>query len=219
MLITTLILDLDETIYPSSTGLWDLIGDRIFIFIQQRLGLPPEDIRALQYQYYNNYGTTLRGLEINNGINARDYLDFVHDVPIENILTPDPQLRQVLARYPQRKVIFTNSDKNHTRRVLKRVGIADLFDSVVDVQDISPHCKPQPEAFQAALDLLGGVDAGECLFIDDSLRNIQTAAELGMSVVYVNENKQPSLIYPTIRFLNELPQVFNTDGKIQALTA
>jgi putative hydrolase of the HAD superfamily len=219
MLITTLILDLDETIYPSSTGLWDLIGDRIFIFIQQRLGLPPEDICALQYQYYNNYGTTLRGLEINNGINARDYLDFVHDVPIENILTPDPQLRQVLARYPQRKVIFTNSDKNHTRRVLKRVGIADLFDSVVDVQDISPHCKPQPEAFQAALDLLGGVDAGECLFIDDSLRNIQTAAELGMSVVYVNENKQPSLIYPTIRFLNELPQVFNTDGKIQALTA
>jgi putative hydrolase of the HAD superfamily len=215
MSITTMILDLDETVYPSSTGLWDLIGDRIFVFIQERLGLNPEEIRALQYHYFNTYGTTLRGLEINHDIDARDYLDYVHDVPVEEILSPDPELHAVLAGYPQRKVIFTNSDKKHTGRVLNHIGITDLIDGTVDVQDIAPHCKPQPEAFQIALDRFGGIKAADCLFIDDSLRNIQTAAGLGMSVVHVNEMKQSSLIYPTIRWLKDLPEVFSPSGEIR----
>jgi putative hydrolase of the HAD superfamily len=214
MPIETLILDLDETIYPSSTGLWDLIGDRIFLFIQQRLGLEPDVIRSLQYQYFHTYGTTLRGLEINHGIDAQDYLDYVHDIPVEEILKPDPQLRQVLASYPQRKVIFTNANKNHTRRVLEQVGIADLFSGIVDIQDISPHCKPQPEAFQIALRLFGGLAPADCLFIDDSIRNIQTAANLGLSVVYINENRQPSLLYPSIRYLKELPLVLSLNGEL-----
>ncbi|MGB8252170.1 MAG: pyrimidine 5'-nucleotidase [Anaerolineaceae bacterium] len=215
MSITTMILDLDETIYPSSTGLWDLIGDRIFVFIKERLGLDPEEIRALQYSYFNTYGTTLRGLEINHDIDARDYLDYVHDVPVEKILSPDPDLHAILTGYPQRKVIFTNSDKKHTQRVLTHIGIADLIDGTVDVQDIAPHCKPQPEAFKIALDLLGGIHPDECLFIDDSLKNIETAAGLGMSVVHVNEKKQPSLLYPTIRNLKELPGVFSINGILQ----
>ena len=214
MPIETLILDLDETIYPSSTGLWDLIGDRIFLFIQQRLGLQPEEIRSLQYQYFHTYGTTLRGLELHHGIDAHDYLDYVHNIPVEEILKPDPRLRQVLASYPQHKVIFTNANKNHTRRVLEVVGIADLFSGIVDILDISPYCKPQPEAFQTALDLLGGLDPAVCLFIDDSLRNIQTAASLGMSVVYINENRQPSLLYPSIHYLKELPRILSTSGEL-----
>jgi putative hydrolase of the HAD superfamily len=214
MSITTLILDLDETIYPSSTGLWDLIGERIAQFIQERLRLDSEEIHKLQYQYFNTYGTTLRGLEINHGIDANDYLDYVHDIPIEDLLEPDPKLREVLAAYPQRKVVFTNSNKAHTHRVLKQVGIADLIDGVVDILDISPHCKPQPEAFQVALAMLGGLDPAACLFIDDSLRNIQTAASLGMPVVYVNENRQPTLLYPSIRYLKELPLILTTSGEI-----
>lgn len=214
MAITTLILDLDETIYPSSTGLWDLIGDRIFIFIQKRLDLDPGEIKTLQYQYFNTYGTTLRGLELNHNIDARDYLDYVHDVPVERILTPDPELHTILAGYPQRKVIFTNSDKKHTRRVLERIGISDLIESTVDVLDIYPYCKPQPEAFKIALDHIGEVDPGACLFIDDSIRNIQAAAELGMPVVHINEKGQPSLIYPSIQHLKDLPRVFSTGGDL-----
>lgn len=214
MPITTLMLDLDETIYPSSTGLWDLIGERIKLFIHDRLGMPLEEIHALQYDYFNTYGTTLRGLEINHGIDAFDYLDFVHNVPIEEILNPDPQLRQILISYPHRKIIFTNSNEAHTRRVLNQIGIADLFEGIVDIQDMNPYCKPQPEAFHKALEHLGGLDAAECLFIDDSLRNIETADGLGMPVVYVNENRQPVALYPSIRFLRDLPLVFSPSGEL-----
>ena len=76
-------------------------------------------------------------------------------------------------------MIFTNSNKAHSRRVLEQVGIDDLIDDIVDIIDISPYCKPQPEAFQKALSLLGGLDPTNCLFMDDNLRNIQTAAGSG----------------------------------------
>jgi putative hydrolase of the HAD superfamily len=214
MPVTILIFDLDETIYPSSTGLWNLIGERIAQFIHIRLGLEPEEIRRLQYQYFNTYGTTLRGLELNHGIDAQDYLDYVHDVPIEQILAPDPALRQVLSSYPQRKVIFTNSNKAHSRRVLAQVGIEDLIDEIVDILDISPYCKPQIEAFQKALTLLGDPDPATCLFVDDNLKNIQTAAGLGLPAVYVNEVRPATPQYPSIHYLEDLPMILSTKGKL-----
>jgi putative hydrolase of the HAD superfamily len=214
MPIHTLILDLDETIYPSSTGLWDLIGERITMFIHERLGTPLDEIPAIRNGYFHTYGTTLRGLELNHGINAQDYLEYVHNVPIEQILAPDPALRQVLSSYPQRKVIFTNSNKAHSRRVLTQVGISDLIDNIVDIVDINPYCKPQVEAFEKALALLGGLAPSDCLFVDDNLMNIQTAAGLGLPVVYVNENRQPTLLYPSIRYLEELPLILTTGGTL-----
>jgi len=209
-----MILDLDETIYPSSTGLWDLIGDRITLFIHERLGLPLDEISDLKHDYYLTYGTTLRGLQLNHGIDPQDYLDYVHDVPIEQILAPDPALHQVLSSYSQRKIIFTNSNKAHSWRVLTQVGINDLIDNIVDILDISPYCKPQPEAFQKALTLMGGLEPASCLFVDDNLKNLQTATELGLPAVYVNENRQPTLLYPSIRYLEELPLILSTNGDL-----
>jgi putative hydrolase of the HAD superfamily len=209
-----MILDLDETIYPSSTGLWDLIGERITLFIQERLGLPLEEITALKQGYFQTYGTTLRGLVLNHGIDAQDYLDFVHDVPIEKILAPDPALHQVLSSFPQPKVIFTNSSTAHSRRVLAQVGIEDLIEEIVDITAISPYCKPQSEAFQKALALLGGPDPVNCLFVDDNLNNIQTASRLGLPSVYISENRPPTRLYPSIRYLEELPLILSASGEI-----
>jgi hypothetical protein len=48
------------------------------------------------------------------------------------------------------------------------------------------------------------------------MRNIQTAADLGMSVIYINENRQPSLLYPSIRYLKELPMVLSTGGELRS---
>lgn len=208
MSITTVILDLDETIYPSSTGLWDLIGERITRFIQERLQIPFEEIRPLQYHYYNTYGTTLRGLVLNHGISAHDYLDYVHDVPVEKFIKPDPALRGLLEDIPFKKFIFTNSDKKHSRRVLTHLGLLDLISLIVDVQDIEPFCKPQIEAFEIALRLIGNPSPSECLFIDDNLRNIEAASSMGMKVVHINEKGQPSLLFPTIKQLNQLPDAF-----------
>ena len=63
MRFTTLFFDLDDTLYPSSTGLWPAIKDRMNLYMIERLGIPENDVPFLREQYFKMYGTTLRGLE------------------------------------------------------------------------------------------------------------------------------------------------------------
>ena len=101
MAITTLLIDLDDTVYPPSSGIWGLIGERIDLFIHTRLQLPWDEIPHLRQRFFAEYGTTMRGLMVNYHIDPEDYLKFVHEVPIEALLQPDPDLRKVLAELSQ----------------------------------------------------------------------------------------------------------------------
>ncbi len=97
----TLFFDVDDTLYPPSTGIWDLIGDRIDLFIQTRLNLVPDMTSDLRKRLFETYGTTLRGLVEEFGIDREEYLAFVHDIPVETIiLQPDPILRDAHFKLP-----------------------------------------------------------------------------------------------------------------------
>jgi HAD superfamily hydrolase (TIGR01509 family) len=51
------------------------------------------------------------------------------------------------------------------------------------------HVKPHPEIFQILLDRIGR-PANECLFIDDSLANIQQAQQMGFAVIHFQSHQQ-----------------------------
>ena len=88
---TTLLIDLDETVYPSSSGVWDAISVRMEQYMHERLNLPLRgNPRACAKHLYQTYGTTLRGLQITRHVDERDFLDFVHDVPLDRLLTARP---------------------------------------------------------------------------------------------------------------------------------
>ena len=194
---TTLLIDLDETVYPSSSGVWDAISVRMEQYMHERMNLPLEDIPSLRKHLYQKYGTTLHGLQITYQVDERDFLNFVHNVPLDGLLTPDPELRQVLQRYPQKKFVFTNADRSHANRVINRLQLADCFDGIVDIYDIAPHCKPMPEAFLTALRLTGNQAPDQCVFIDDSPRNLAGARALGFYTVQVGLPK-PGYPAPTL---------------------
>ncbi len=152
---STLVFDLDETLYESSSGIWQAIRDRIGLYMHDRLALDWDVIPGLRMNLFTTYGTTLRGLIALYDIEQQDYLDFVHDIPMDEFLKPDPELGNLLLSYPQRKIVFTNADRNHAHRVLNTLGIHALFEQIIDIRDIEPHCKPMTEAFQKALNLPG----------------------------------------------------------------
>jgi putative hydrolase of the HAD superfamily len=144
-----LILDLDDTLYPRRSGVMDLVNQRIGRYMVERLGFPPEQAEALRQRYYAQYGTTLRGLMEEYHIDPEDYLAYVHDVPLEDYLQPDPALDAMLARIPLTKVIFTNASEEHARRVLERLGVARHFPIILDVRRLDYCNKPDPEAYSA----------------------------------------------------------------------
>jgi putative hydrolase of the HAD superfamily len=215
---TTLFIDLDGTLYSNSTGLWDAIRVRMTQYMLERLNLPKENVSNLRRQYFERYGTTLRGLQIHHGVDANDYLAFVHNLPLEKYLKAEPRLRVVLESLPQQKWIFTNADSDHARRVLAILELADCFSGIVDVRALEFQCKPEIQAYRMALDLAGEPDPQRCILIDDSPSNLAPAQEIGFTTVLVGEDQNCPAADHRISYLVELPQVVPelwSNGRIQ----
>lgn len=191
MRLTTLFIDLDDTLYPKESGLWGAIRQRMTDYMREQLGFPPEVIPALRQHYFDTYGTTLRGLQIHYHVDPDRYLAYVHDLPLDKFLTPDPQLRALLNSLPQAKWIFTNADTDHARRVLTRLGLEDCFTGIIDVRALGYLCKPHREAYLRAMQLAGVDRAEECVLFDDAPRNLLPAHKLGMLTVLVSHAALP----------------------------
>ena len=114
-------------------------------------------------------------------MDKEDFLAFVHDLPLQDYLTPNPIVRDVIASLPTSNLIFTNADVPHTRRVLAALLLEDLFERVVDVNAVSPYCKPMPESFAIAMDLADEPDPRQCVMIDDLPRTTRAALNVGMA--------------------------------------
>ena len=180
MIFTTIFFDLDDTLYPSTTGLWGAIKERMNLYIRERVGIPVQEIAQLRESYFREYGTTLRGLQARHGVDPQDFLAFVHDLPLQEYLSPNPLLREIIDSLKPRKLIFTNADAPHARRVLNALGLADCFETVVDVHTVEPYCKPMPESFQIALRVAGESDPRRCVMIDDLPHTTRAAREAGL---------------------------------------
>jgi 2-haloacid dehalogenase len=70
----------------------------------------------------------------------------------------------------------------------KKYDFFDLFDDFVISGEVG-QVKPDPEIFQIMLDKIAR-PAKECLFIDDSLPNIQQAQKMGFAVVHFQSPEQ-----------------------------
>jgi len=188
MRFSTIFFDLDDTLYPNSNGLWQAIKGRINLYMIERLGIPEKDAPALRESYFKMYGTTLRGLQERHQVDAEDFLAFVHDLPLKDYLTPDLVQREIVASLPSRKLIFTNADVPHARRVLAALNLSDLFDTIVDIHAVAPYCKPMPESFAIAMELANEPDPRKCVMIDDLPRTTRAALNAGMaSLLYGSE--------------------------------
>ena len=188
MRFSTIFFDLDETLYPASSGLWIAIRERINTFLYERMGFPPEQTELLREQLFHEYGTTLRGLQANYHVDMDEYLTFVHDVPLEEHLHPDLELRRVIEALLARKFIFTNADCAHASRVTKALSLDGLWDMCIDVHVIAPYCKPMPGSFDMALKAAGSPDPRTCALLDDQARITRAARNLGMYTILVGKD-------------------------------
>ncbi len=215
-----LILDLDETLYPRHTGLMAQIGQRIPLYMVTRMGFSPAEAETLRKRFFAQYGTSLRGLQLEFEIDAEDYLQFVHDVRLADYIAPDPALDAMLGRIPLAKVIFTNADTAHARRVTDRLGVTHHFQRVIDIHAVSYYCKPYREAYAHVLDVLG-VPGPACIMVEDSARNLVPAHELGITTVLVDGQKADGVDYVIghVLQLEELVQRLMEQGDDPALDA
>jgi len=177
------IFDLDNTLYPAGCDLFAQIDARMTAFVAARLELDEGAARTLQKAYYRDHGTTLNGLMRVNGVDPEEFLAFVHAVDL-SVLTPEPAMRDGVARLPGRRFIFTNGCRRHAARVLDALELDDLFEDVWDIRSIGFRPKPDPDSYRAMLDR-AGLEARACAMFEDAARNLVPAHTLGMTTVWL----------------------------------
>ena len=184
--IDTWIFDLDNTLYPSSSNLFDQVSQRIGDYIATAMDVDREEARLLQKGYFREYGTTLRGLMLKHDMDPDPFLDYVHDIDLSPIARSDT-LDAALGRLPGRKLVFTNADAPYAERVMARLGIGHHFSGIYDIKAAGWVPKPFPEAYDR-LAALHAVEPARAIFFEDILRNLAPAAALGMATCWVRSD-------------------------------
>lgn len=205
--VETWLFDLDNTLYPTTSGFMGEIERRMTDYVQRLTGLPRDEAYKLQKTYLAKYGLTLSGLIQHHGVDPAEYHAMFDDLPLES-LAESPELIAAIERLPGRRLIFTNANDVHAERVLARLGLAHLFDDVFHIALAAYAPKPSRAAFEA-IDAAHGIDPAVTAFFEDSERNLEPAAELGMTTVLVGPNA-PASTAPFVRYkTNNLASFLN----------
>ena len=144
-------------------------------YFAKHLQLSAKDANMLHQKYYKNYGLAITGLALHHKIDPLEFNREVDDaLPLDDIITPDPQLRQLLADIDRAKVktwLFTNAYITHAQRVVRLLGIEDMFEGITycDYGKIPIRCKPHTEMYKRAEIEAGASSVESCFFVGKSL--------------------------------------------------
>lgn len=145
--------------------------DQYFV---DHLKLSREDAVKLHQEYYTNYGLAIEGLVRYHQIDPLEYNTKVDDaLPLEDIIKYDPELRALLEDIDKTKVttwLFTNAYVTHGKRVVRLLGIEDLFDGMTycNYAESPLLCKPHPDMFNKAMREAGAKRFEDCYFVGQS---------------------------------------------------
>ena len=182
------IFDLDNCLYPASSGLFALIDERMGAYIERLLGCDPEEAKRVQKAHFHEHGTTLAGLMKEHGIDPHEFLADVHDISLDRV-AKNERLSAALGRLPGRRFVFTNGDAPYARRVLEAIGIEDRFDDLHDIHASSYRPKPDPHGYELLCERFG-IDPKGALLADDIAANLRPAKALGMTTVWVDNGSE-----------------------------
>jgi putative hydrolase of the HAD superfamily len=182
------IFDLDNCLYPASTGLFSLIDERMGVYIERLLGCDPAEAKRIQKAHFHAHGTTLAGLMKEHGVDPHDFLEQVHDIPLDRVQC-DERLARLLPRLPGRRFVFTNGDAPYARRVLEAIGVHRHFDDLHDIHASSYRPKPDPHGYALLCERFG-IDPKHALLADDMVKNLAPAKTLGMTTIWVDNGSE-----------------------------
>lgn len=177
------VFDLDNTLYSAETELFLQVSDRITEFVAIALKVESGRAERLRREYFHKHGSTLRGMMTNHATDPDHYLDFVHDIDVSAIL-PNTELDAALGAIRGRKMIFTSANRAHAERILACLGIRDHFEHLFSIESSDYVPKPHRQVYERMIDTCS-VDPGRAAMFEDSARNLEPAAALGMVTIWL----------------------------------
>jgi pyrimidine and pyridine-specific 5'-nucleotidase len=137
----------------------------------KHLSLSVDDAAMLHKKYYREYGLAIEGLARHHKIDPLQFNCEVDDaLPLDDILKPDPKLRLLLEDLDRTRVkpwLLTNAYINHGKKVVRLLGVDDLFEGITycDYSQPTLICKPNVEMWEKAEKEAGALSIRGCYFV------------------------------------------------------
>lgn len=187
--VRTWVFDLDNTLYPRSSRLFDQMDIRMNNWIMQAVGVSYDQAHDMRVGYLAQYGTTLTGLMQHHAIDPDAFLLDTHELDLSN-LAPALHLRAEIDKLPGRRIVFTNGSRRHADRVTEALGLRGAFDAHYGIEDAKYVSKPTQQAFDLVFEAEALTPTTSAMF-EDMAENLVIPHNLGMKTVLVAEDDTP----------------------------
>ncbi|ONK61963.1 uncharacterized protein A4U43_C08F35400 [Asparagus officinalis] len=179
--IDCLLFDLDDTLYPLSTGLANGVLKNIGDYMVEKLGIDRGKIAGLCDQLYKNYGTTMAGLRIFT--NA----DKIHAAKALSRLGLEDCFEGIICFETLNSPI--EGEPVHESNIFDIIGYSTSPNPSIELPKAPIICKPSEYAIDHALKI-ANIDPQRTIFFDDSVRNIQAGKRVGLQTVLVGKSQR-----------------------------
>lgn len=208
-MIKHVLMDVDHTLYPRSSGVEGAMVKLINKFVGDYLGVTPEEAAQMRAQRTAGvYASTLDWLQRKYGFtDIYGYFRAIHPTRFWEHFPKNAELITMLDHMTVPCSIFTNSWANHALNVMDYLEITPCFKKIYDL----PFChfigKPDPRSFRYVLDDLK-LEPDQVLLADDAPETIIEYTKIGGKGVLVDENLKPRQNFPApiIKEITQLTQ-------------
>jgi beta-phosphoglucomutase len=132
------------------------------------------------------------------------FVDYIQAMRSEEIFPGAKELFQELKKYGS-KIGLASSSKN-AQAVLTKLGITDVFDTIVDGTMIK-ESKPDPEIFLTAAANLS-LSPEQCIVVEDAEAGVEAAKRAGMICVGIGKQEQLNKADAVVAHIGQLSYKF-----------
>ena len=182
------IWDLDNTLYRITPEIADMLDETMAVALVEDLHVPLElaDCKALVKESYKQYRDGGEYFYQNYNISPKDLSFYYNKRNPVHMIEPYQNLALKLKQSPLEQYVFTASNRQASERILKRIGLYEMFkDRFFSVEDFGVYKKNENADVYHQYCQKIGYQPTECIFVDDSYSNLEFAKETGMTTIRI----------------------------------
>src|SRR5690606_23634755 len=169
-------------------GIFNAIDQNMTEAVMDALDVDLGEAHRLRVMYWKRYGATVIGMVRHHGVDADAFLERSHRFDPAPLVRSEGGLAKKLLGLKGRKVLLTNAPLGYARTVLKTLGILQQFEGLwaIDHMVLQGRIKPKPSrALMRQVLARVGQPASNVVLVEDTLKNLKAARELGMKTVHI----------------------------------
>ena len=179
---TTIISDLDGTLYPKSNGLTRQIDNLADSFLSSATGMSKNQLSRLE-EIYPNILDALKVLQIPK----KTYYTNVHNKLDYSVLKPNTEMNNLLASMKLNLFVVSLSPAEHIKRVLSLLQLENLVTGAFSIsQEISSN---KGNCYKNILQKYNLSEDTVCVVGDNYLLDIEPAKRLNLSTALISSTR------------------------------